>query len=100
MNKNNGRKKPGRKSLGLTVEEMKAHRERLRVARRDGRRRQEKINAIMRLALLIPDSQTATFEELEKAANAIADDPRWTIKYNPDATLISGVEGGRVRRHD
>lgn len=98
MDKNNGRKKPGRKPLGLTAEEMKAHRERLRVARRDSRRRQEKINAIMRLALLIPDSQTATFEKLERIANAIADDPRWVIKYNPNATLISGVKGGRVRR--
>lgn len=90
------KKKPGRKSLGLTPEEMKARRAMQRKTREEIKR-YEKRKA--ELTLLVTTIKTlAETKTDEGIVDSLMRDNRWKITYNPNATAISGASGGRIRR--
>lgn len=92
-----GVKKRGRKSLGLNKEEMKAHREMLRKIRLAKKREEEKRQAVQKIVGITVNLNKMGFS-LEDIAEQFVVDPRFEIKFNENATLLSGAQGGRIRR--
>lgn len=92
------KKKRGRKSLGLNNEEMKAHREVLRKIRVAKKREEEKRQTMQKIVNITVNLNKMGFS-LEDIAEQFVVDPRFEIKFNENATLLSGAQGGRIRRH-
>lgn len=88
---------PGKKSLGLSPEEMKQRREMLRRARVQKKREAARESAV---SLLVSDIifQLETGKEKEKIIKSVLNNPKYQIKYNPYVTPLSGVSSGRVKR--
>lgn len=91
------KRKRGRKPLGLPSKERKEHDQALRRIRDAQHKREQKLADAEKLIALIRRYDQLSVREVSQL---IVDNPKWKIKYNPDATLISGVKGGRVRKHD
>ena len=91
------KKKCGRKSLGLTPEEMKAHREVLRKARRDKKRAAERKAAFDSLVTDVIYSQACGLSK-DEIVETLTRDKRYTLSYQDGATSISGFKGGRLKR--
>lgn len=88
--------KRGRKSLGLTEEEMKERRALQRKIRLYNKRYEKRKQDVTTLALaivaLVPE------RGLNKVIDDLIADAKWEINYNPNATPISGHSGERLRR--
>lgn len=91
------RKKRGRKPLNLTPEQRKRHTAQLQRMRYENLKKAEQYQSFRGIAELILrwHEQGLTTEEI---AGNLTQDPKWAIKYNPNLTSLSGVEGGRIRR--
>lgn len=91
-------KKRGRKSLGLSKEEMKVRRELQRKARVAKKREEKRKQDIERLV-----SEVKYLELLGKNKDEIVislyKDAKLAIGYNDNRTSISGTGGGRVKRY-
>ena len=90
------KRKGGRKPLGLTPDEMKARREAQRKLREYNKRfkkRQEDINLLVATIITLANENTG-----DDIADRLVRDKKWVIDYNPNATVISGVSGERIRR--
>lgn len=90
------KKKVGRKSLGLTPDEMKKRRALQRKIRLYNKRYEKRKQDVTMLALVIVASIQE--RELKEVISAIVQDPKWEISYNPNATPISGHSGERICR--
>ena len=88
--------KRGRKSLGLTKEEMKKRRALQRKIRlynkRYEKRKQDVTTLVLAIAALAPE------RGLNKVIEDLITDAKWEINYNPEARPISGYSGERLRR--
>lgn len=109
------RKKPGRKPLGLTPEEMKAHRKTLRIIRTENKKRTEKRDLIEELVWLIADKHAKLVNEsltensnpdeaevwlidrMQKFIDELTDDETLVIKRT-EAKNLAGYNGERLRR--
>lgn len=82
------KRKRGRKPLGLPSKERKEHDQVLRRLR-DARRKQEQrlADAEKLIALIRRYNQLS----IREVSQLIVDHPKWKIKYNPNATSLSGV---------
>lgn len=91
------RKKVGRKSLGLTPEEMKAHREVLRRARRTKKREEERRAAF---EALVAEVNYLHMNGLTKEAivDSLTRNKKFAISYQSDASSLSGYTGKRLKR--
>ena len=90
-------KKRGRKSLGLDKEEMKIRREMLRKIRVAKKKEEEKRRILRMLVSEFGKLQKQGFSVDDIAEHFVAY-PGLEIKLNENATLLSGTDGGRVRR--
>ena len=93
------KKKRGRKSLGLTPDEMKAHREVLRKMRVAKKKEEEKRNAVRAFIFVLESLRKQGFSLSDIAEEFVAR-PNFEIKFNEHATMLSGVEGGRLKRRN
>lgn len=109
------KKKPGRKPLGLTPEEMKAHRKTLRTIRTENKKRAEKRDLIEDLVWLIADEHAKLVSEslaensdpdeaevwlidrMQKFIDELTDDETLVIKRT-EAKSLAGYNGERLRR--
>ena len=91
------KKKPGRKSLGLNREEMKERREMLRRIRVAKKKEDEKRKILRMLVSEFGKLQKQGFS-VDDIAEHFVVYPGLEIKLNKNATLLSGVDGGRIRR--
>lgn len=91
------KKRPGRKSLGLTPEEMKARKAAQRKIREYNKRykkRQQDIALLVATIFTLADKNMAGDEIVDKIVKSKA----WDISFNPNALQISGTSGERIRR--
>ena len=109
-----GKKKPGRKSLNLTPEEMKAHREELRKKRLANKRRDDRRSTIEELVWKIIELNDkyereafTSYEDLDEAEayhtklvngliDELTDDGTLLIKRVDQ--VVAGYNGKRLRR--
>ena len=90
------KRKRGRKPLDLPSKERKEHDQALRRHRDAQHKREQKLADAEKLIVLIRRWNQLSVREVSQL---IVDSPKWKIKYNPNATTLSGVKGGRIRRH-
>ena len=90
------KRKRGRKPLGLPSKERKEHDQALRRLRDAQHKREQKLADAEKLIALIRRWDQLSDREVSRM---IVDNPKWKIKYNPNATALSGAKGGRIRRH-
>lgn len=91
------KKKVGRKSLGLTPDEMKLHRETLRKARREKKRETERKEAFEALVTEINYLHMNGLAK-EEIVEALTRNKKFAIDYESNANAISGFIGGRLKR--
>lgn len=110
------KKRPGRKSLGLTPEEMKKHRKVLRVIRESNKKRAEKRDLIEQIVWLIADRHAELVKEslttnsdpdeaeawlidrMQKLIDELTDDETLVVKRSTIAKSPAGYGGERLRR--
>lgn len=91
------KKKRGRKSLGLTKEEMKTHREALRKIRVAKKREEDKRKAVQKFIYVTETLRRRGFSLVDIAEQFVVD-PHFEIKFNENASIFSGREGSRIKR--
>ena len=91
-------KKRGRKSLGLTKEEMKIRREMQRRARVIKRREEKRKKDIERLVSEVKYLEL-NGKNKDEIVMSLFKDAQLAIGYNDNRTSISGIGGGRVKRY-
>ena len=91
------KKKVGRKSLGLTPDEMKLHREALRRARRAKKREAEREEAFEALVTEVNYLHMNGLAK-EEIVKSLAKNKKFAISYQPNANVLSGFKGDRIRR--
>lgn len=89
------KRKRGRKPLGLPSKERKEHDQALRRIRDAQHKRERRLADAEKLIALVRRYDQLSVREVSQL---IVDNPKWKIKYNPNATALSGVKGGRIRR--
>lgn len=110
------KKKVGRKSLGLTSDEMKEHRKVLRLIREENKKRAGKRNLIEQLVWLIADRHAELVNEslatksdpddaeawlidrMQKLIDELTDDETLVVKRSKAAKSLAGYGGERLRR--